>query len=101
MVHHKATDDRPQHRTASSIQIVERRRDGDQVRQKVIATRGHFEELQASGQLDRLVHSGARFAAKAMVLSAVSDAPRSRSRCIGSGRRWCSSGCGRRPAAGR
>src|SRR4029077_8561935 len=31
------------------------------------------EELQASGQLERLVRSGARFAAKAMVLSAASD----------------------------
>jgi integrase len=39
----------------------------------VIATLGRFEELQASGQLERLVRSGARFAAKAMVLSAASD----------------------------
>ena len=55
------------------LQIVESRRDGDQVRQQVIATLGRFEELQASGQLERLVRSGARFAAKAMVLSAASD----------------------------
>ena len=48
-------------------------RDGDQVRQQVIATLGRFEELQASRQLERLVRSGARFAAKAMVLSAASD----------------------------
>jgi hypothetical protein len=52
------------------LQIVERHRDGDQVRQQVIATLGRFEELQASGQLERLLRSGARFAAKAMVLSA-------------------------------
>jgi hypothetical protein len=52
------------------LQIVESRRDGDQVRQQVIATLGRFEELQASGQLERLVRSGARFAAKALVLSA-------------------------------
>jgi hypothetical protein len=44
------------------LQIVESRRDGDQVRQQVIATLGRFEELQASGQLERLVRSGARFA---------------------------------------
>jgi len=31
------------------LQIVESRRDGDQVRQQVIATLGRFEELQASG----------------------------------------------------
>jgi hypothetical protein len=55
------------------LQIVESRRDGDQVRQQVIATLGRFEELQASGQLERLLRSGARFAAKAMVLSAASD----------------------------
>jgi len=54
------------------LQIVESRRDGDQVRQQVIATLGRFDELQASGQLERLVRSGARFAAKAMVLSAAS-----------------------------
>jgi len=54
------------------LQIVESRRDGDQVRQQVIATLGRFEELQASGQLERLVRSGARFASKAMVLSAAS-----------------------------
>ena len=46
------------------LQIVESRRDGDEVRQQVIATLGRFEELQASGQLERLVRSGARFAAK-------------------------------------
>jgi len=31
------------------------------VRQQVIATLGRFEELQASGQLERLVRSGARY----------------------------------------
>src|SRR5258708_3541654 len=36
------------------LQIVESRRDGDQVRQQVIATLGRYEELQASGQLERL-----------------------------------------------
>src|SRR6201981_4228317 len=55
------------------LQIVESRRDGDQVRQQVIATLGRFDERQASGQLERLVRSGARFAAKAMVLSTASD----------------------------
>jgi hypothetical protein len=55
------------------LQIVESRRNGDQVRQQVIATLGRYEELQASGQLERLLRSGARFAAKAMVLSTVAD----------------------------
>jgi hypothetical protein len=55
------------------LQIVESRRDGDHVRQQVIATLGRFEELQASGQLERLLRSGARFSTKAMVLSAAND----------------------------
>jgi Transposase DDE domain len=55
------------------LQIVESRRDGEAVRQQVIATLGRFEELQASGQLERLVRSGARLAAKTMVLSAAAD----------------------------
>ncbi len=46
------------------LQIVESRRDGDQVR---------YEELQQSGQLERLLRSGARFASKALVLSAIAD----------------------------
>jgi Transposase DDE domain len=55
------------------LQIVESRREGDRVRQQVIATLGRYDELQASGQLERLLRSGARFAAKAMVLSAFVD----------------------------
>jgi len=57
----------------SYLQIVESRRDGERVRQQVIATLGRYEELQASGQLERLLRSGARFAGKAMVLSAMAD----------------------------
>jgi len=55
------------------LQIVESRRTGEQVRQQVIATLGRYEDLRASGQLERLLRSGARFAAKAMVLSAAAD----------------------------
>src|SRR5579871_2105279 len=55
------------------LQIVGSRRTGDQVRQQVIATLGRYEDLQASGQLERLLRSGARFAAKAMVLSAAAN----------------------------
>jgi hypothetical protein len=48
------------------LQIVESRRIGDRVRQQVIATLGRFDELAASGQLERLLRSGARFAAQAL-----------------------------------
>jgi hypothetical protein len=34
---------------------------------------GHFEDLRARGQLERLLRSDARFAAKAMMLSAAAD----------------------------
>ncbi len=81
------------------LQIVESRREGDQVRQQVIATLGRYEDLKASGQLERLLRSGARFAAKAMVLSALDDdmAVRIASRRIGPAlvfeRLWEETGC--------
>src|SRR2546423_15574647 len=81
------------------LQIVESRREGDQVRHQVIATHGRYEELQASGQLERLLRSGARFASKAMVLSAVADdsATKIASRRIGPAlvfeRLWEETGC--------
>jgi len=55
------------------LQIVESRRQGKAVRQQVIATLGRLDELEATGQLERLLRSGARFAAKALVLEAVRD----------------------------
>src|SRR6516162_4465778 len=57
------------------LQIVESRRVGDQVRQQVIATLGRLDELTASGQLERLLRSGARFAAQALVLEAARAEP--------------------------
>jgi hypothetical protein len=53
------------------LQIVESRREGTSVRQQVIATLGRIDELQESGQLERLLRSGARFADKAIVLDAL------------------------------
>ncbi len=53
------------------LQIVESRREGASVRQQVIATLGRIDELQESGQLERLLRSGARFAGKAIVLDAL------------------------------
>ena len=55
------------------LQIVESRREGAQVRQQVIATLGRVEDLRESGQLERLLRSGARFAAKAIVVDALND----------------------------
>ena len=53
------------------LQIVESRREGAAVRQQVIATLGEVEDLRESGQLERLLRSGARFAEKAIVLDAL------------------------------
>jgi hypothetical protein len=81
------------------LQIVASRREGEKIRQQVIATLGRYDELQASGQLERLLRSGARFAAKAMVLSAVADdsAVQIASRRIGPAlvfeRLWEETGC--------
>ena len=81
------------------LQIVESRREGDQVRQQVIATLGRYEDLKASGQLERLLRSGARFAEQAMVLGALDDdtAARIASRRIGPAlvfeRLWEETGC--------
>jgi hypothetical protein len=55
------------------LQIVHARREGTRIRQQVIATLGRLDELAASGQLERLLRSGARFAAKAMVLAAAQE----------------------------
>ena len=49
------------------LQIVESRREGGSVRQQVIATLGRLDDLQQSGQLERLLRSGARFADKAIL----------------------------------
>jgi Transposase DDE domain len=81
------------------LQIVESQRSGDAVRQRVIATLGRLDELEASGQLDRLLRSGARFVRQAMVLDAArsGDAPAISVRRIGPAlvfeRLWEESGC--------
>ncbi len=81
------------------LQIVESQRTGDQVRQRVIATLGRLDELEASGQLDRLLRSGARFVQQAMVLDATrnGDALAVAVRRIGPAplfeRLWAETGC--------
>src|SRR5208282_2613148 len=72
---------------------------GALVRQQVIATLGRVEDLQASGQLERLLRSGARFAAKAIVVDAVAagEVTASPARRIGPAlvfeRLWEETGC--------
>jgi hypothetical protein len=81
------------------LQIVESHRTGDQVRQRVIATLGRLDELEASGQLDRLLRSGARFVQQSMVLDAArtGEVPAITVRRIGPSllfeRLWAETGC--------
>lgn len=52
------------------LQIVESVREGKKVRQRVLATLGRLDALQASGQLDRLLRTGLRYSEKLRVLDA-------------------------------
>jgi hypothetical protein len=52
------------------LQIVENHWEKGRSRQRVVATVGRLDQLQASGQLDGLLRSGAKFAQAVMVLSA-------------------------------
>jgi hypothetical protein len=53
----------------SYLQIVENRWEGGKTRQRVLLTLGRLDRLQASGQLDALIASGARFTQELLVLS--------------------------------
>jgi len=81
----------------SYLQIVENRWQGGGARQRVIATLGRLEALRASGQLDSLLRSGARFCESVMVLGARSngEALALASRRTGPSfeRLWAESGC--------
>jgi transposase len=76
------------------LQIVENRWEKGRSRQRVLATVGRLDQLQASGQLDGLLRSGAKFAEATMVLSAHrrGESPAIRTSCIGPalvfGRLW-------------
>ena len=52
------------------LQIVENHREGRRVRQRVIATLGRLDHLQASGALDRLLQSACRFSEQLVALAA-------------------------------
>ena len=79
------------------LQIAESRRVAGQVRQRVITTLGRLDQLQASGQLERLMRSGARFATRAMVVTAAQDDPTAAMWRIGPAlvfeRLWAETGC--------
>jgi len=53
------------------LQIVENTRDGASTRQRVLATLGRVEDLEADGRLDALLRSGARFSETALLISSL------------------------------
>ena len=55
------------------VQLVESVRKGSSVRQRVLASLGRLDLLQASGTLDRLLAAGARLSKQVGVLSACQD----------------------------
>ena len=52
------------------LQIAENRWEDGRSRQRVVATLGRIDQLKASGELDRLLRSGARFAEASVLLTA-------------------------------
>ena len=81
------------------LQIVENRRDGRRTVQRVLATLGRVEDLEADGRLDTLLRSGARFCETAMLISSLQAGTlaAASSRRIGAamvfGRLWEQAGC--------
>src|SRR5271166_2070970 len=53
------------------LQIVENTCDGAATRQRVVATLGRVEDLEASGKLDALLRSGARLCETALLISSL------------------------------
>ena len=51
------------------LQIAHNRREGKRVKQSIVATLGRLDKLTASGAIDQLLRSAARFAERLMVLA--------------------------------
>ena len=85
------------------LQIAENHREGKRVKQTIIATLGRLDKLAASGAIDQLLRSAARFAERVMVLSEHSrDAHDRPDANVGSiGPALIFERCGVRPAARR
>lgn len=66
------------------LQIVENRREGKKTAQRVIATIGRMEQLQAKGEIENLVRSLSRFSEKVLlVLSGKSESAHATAKKIG------------------
>src|SRR3954452_20385015 len=89
------------------VQIVENTRAGASTRQRVLATLGRVEDLEADGRLDALLRSGARFSDTALLISSLhaGTLETGASLRIGApmifGRLWEQTGCHKVIEAGR
>ncbi len=57
------------------LQLVENRREGKKTIQRVIATLGRIDQMQAKGEIESLVHSLSRFSEKIMLILSARDNP--------------------------
>ena len=65
------------------LQIVESKREGVRIRQRVIGTIGRIDELQERGQIDQLLKSLAKYSERALLLLAGSSDPEAESKKVG------------------
>lgn len=65
------------------LQLCETRREGNKVRQRVIATLGRLDELQSKGRVETLVRSLSRFSERALLILSGKSDPKAQSRKIG------------------
>src|SRR6185503_12366393 len=79
------------------LYLVETVREGGRARQRIIKNLGRKEAVTASGALERLAGSVARYAERALVLSQIDAGNPDRLACTRIGAPCCSGGCGRRP----
>lgn len=79
------------------LQIVENRKEGKKVKQRVLATIGRMDRLQTKGQVETLIRSLSRFSERTLlVLSGQSDVSAEAKR---SDRHLSSSECGKKPVS--
>ena len=83
------------------LYLVETVRENGRAKQRIIKNLGRKEAVTASGALERLASSVARYAERALVLSQIEAGNPERLACKRIGAPRCSGGGGRRPAAAR
>ena len=57
------------------LQLVENHREGKKISQRVVATIGRMDELQAGGSIETIIRSLSRFSEKIMLILSARDNP--------------------------